>query len=131
MFKNLLSIIGGLFSAFLLLLLVEKTLPLVFNVIPIDATKDAIDFNEYIKNLPIQMLAVHAIAYGIVAFAGSYVTFLLCANPRMSLIMTTLFLVVVLVNYLMFHHPQWIIILGSSATVLGGFLGTKIHSKTT
>ena len=129
MFKNLLSVIAGLFSGFVVVLLFETILPLLFNIKPLADTKDTKVLNEFIKSLPPGLLIANALTYGLAAFTGSYITFIISHNSKLAITTTLIFFIVVLVNFFSFQHPAWMVILGCSVTLLGGYLATKIRSS--
>lgn len=130
MYRNLLSIIIGLFSAFLIVLLLESLLPLLFGIQSLKEAGDPKAIEQYLITLPLGLLILLALTYGIAAFIGTYVSVLISNTPKSGLSTTAIFLIVVIVNFLSFHHPLWMVMLGSLGTLIGGFAGTKTRSKT-
>ncbi len=129
MYKNLLSILVGLFSSFLIILLLEMTLPLPFGIhSPYNGTPT---MEEYIKTLPQALLLLFVLMYGVAALFGSYISVLISGTIESGLRTTVMLLLVVLANFISIHSPFWIIILSCATSLFGGFAGTRWKTKTT
>jgi hypothetical protein len=128
MFKPFLSVLAGLFTAFLVVLLLETILPYIFHVQPIDP-KNKEEMEKFMSAVPKGLLIANAISYGFAALAGSFVTILIIRNSNRGYITTLIFLIVVLVNFFSFKHPAWMITLGAAATIVGGYIGTKLKKN--
>lgn len=126
MFKPILSILGGLFVSFTVVLLFEIILPYVFKVKPINPENKE-ELEAFMKSVPKGLLIANALTYGIAALVGSYITVLISRNSRTGFITTLIFFIVVIVNFFSFRHPAWMIALGCIAALIGGYLGTKIR----
>jgi hypothetical protein len=125
MFKPMLSVLGGLFVAFVVVLFFETILPYLFHVKPINPeNKDQMEL--FLMTVPQGLLIANALTYGVAALMGSYATVLISGNSRRGFITTLLFFIVVLVNFFSFKHPAWMISLGCAGTLLGGYLGTLL-----
>ena len=67
MYKNLLAIFAGLVGAFLVLMVIENTIPPFFQVAPPAPNLPKPDFEAYINSLPEKLLMTNAISYGMIA----------------------------------------------------------------
>jgi hypothetical protein len=130
MYRMLLSIIVGLFGCFLLLLIVETALPLIFNIEPFSNPGGSNEMEKYIAKLPLNLLKINTAAYGLSAFVGAYIANLISRDKRAGLFTTLLFFIVVLVNFFTVKHPNWMVWIGSTITLVGGLLAYILQKKT-
>lgn len=131
MYKNLLAIFAGLVAAFLVLMVIENTIPPFFQVAPPAPNLPKADFEAYINSLPKNLLITNAISYGIACLIGSIVTMQMATLKKMAYGTVGVFLIVVLVNFFTIHHPQWMIGLGVASTIIGGIIPILLKRQTT
>ena len=129
MFKSFLSILAGLFAAFVVVLVVEMALPYLFKINMGDPqNKDAME--AFMKTVPTTFLVAIALTYGVAAFAGTYITVLISGNSKNAYLTLLLFLIVVMINFFSFTHPYWMIALGVIVSIMGGYLGSMVKKDT-
>ncbi len=128
MFKTFFSILAGLFTAFVIVLFFETLLPYIFNM-KTGRPDNKQEMETFLSLAPMGLLISDAIGLGIAALAGTYITILISNNVRTGIITSGLFFIVLIINFVSYKHPLWMIISGCILALAGGYTGTKIRKN--
>src|SRR5688500_14621114 len=126
MLKLVLSVICGLVLAFAIVLAVDALFHLMsFAAPPADANdKDAMA--AYVAKQPSGVLAGIIVGWAIAAFAGAALAARLGRRRELSgWIVTGLFLLATIANFVMVTHPVWMVLAGIIAILVAGWLGSR------
>lgn len=127
MLKSVLSIIGGLVLAFALVFATDA----FFHAFSSTATpppnlndKDAM--RAYIEGQPFGVLAGLIAGWAVAVFAGASLASRFAHRGEWpGFIVTGLFLLATLANFLMAPHPRWMVMVGVTAILFAGWLGSR------
>lgn len=129
--KNVLGILAGLISAFVVIFLVEKAGHSIFPVAENIDFGDKEALKKIIDTMPFGALITVIIAYAIGSFAGGFVCALISENSKVrnSVITGFILLIFGLINLFMIPHPVWFMILNVLVYLPFAYLGGKYGEK--
>lgn len=135
MFKNILSVILGLVSSFIIIVLLESINHIIY---PLPSN---IDFNDmeavktFAGKAPNIVFVIVILAYALASFVGGLVSSAIAPKNKMSKAITVGGILMGLgaYNLFMIPHPVWTIVISIFVFIpcsyLGGFTGIRISSQ--
>lgn len=130
MLKRILSIIAGLATAVVVIMIVEAISHALFPVTPIDMNnKEAM--KTFMENLPTGAIAMVLAAWVIGAFFGGMVATLVNKDngQRNSIVIGIIILVLSILNLIVLPHPIWMWIGAIALIVPAAWAGHKLLLK--
>lgn len=131
MMKNILGVLAGIISAFILIFLVEKVGHSIFPVAENIDFGDKEAMKKIIDTMSFGALLTVIIAYAIGSFGGGFVCALISENNkiRYSVITGIILLIFGLINLFMIPHPVWFMIVNVLVYIPFAFFGGKSGEK--
>lgn len=133
MIRNILSIVFGIVSSFIVILLIE-TIGHYISPPPVNFDLNKQDeLKTYIESAPAIVFIMVLIAYAVGSFIGGLVAALIATDNKNGKALTVggILLGLGVINLIMIPHPIWMIILGLAVFIPFAYIGGKIGIKLT
>jgi MFS family permease len=132
MLRLISSVIGGLLLAFTIVFATDAASHAMFPTLAaVPETNDPEAMQRYVAGQPTGVLSAILVGWAIAVFAGSAVASRFGDRRELpGWIVTGLFLLATLMNFILVQHPIWMVVTGLGTIVVAGWLGARLTGRT-
>lgn len=131
MLRLISSVVGGLLLAFVIVLATDAAFH-SFSPAPTTAPdpSDQEAMRLYVASQPTGVLIALLVGWGVAVFTGSAVASRFGDQRELpGWIVTGLFLLATLFNFIMVQHPIWMVVAGVAVILITGWLGSRLTAR--
>ena len=131
MLRNILAVVGGIATFFVLILAVQKIGHVVYPPPTNVDFSDSVQAQAFIATLPVGALLFVGLSYAVAAFGGSIVASAVGTLKPLYFGVTIggIVLAFTLMNFFIIPHPWWFMIAGPIAIVLASYAAIQIMQR--